>query len=92
MGVGETAFALVCLGKLAKFRSIDGVSNAGQITRLIVTPKLARGERADLFDERGPINATLSACDFAPMQRERTALGIAPFGFERTIVRASDGG
>ena len=88
--VRPTPFPLVRAGQLGEHIGVDRIVFAGKITRLIVTPKLAIGERRNARDERLPIVTAPLLGNLAPVERQRTArAGITPLRLEGASVGTS---
>jgi len=73
VSVRPTALSLVCVHQLRERISVNLVVFAGQVARLVMSPKLTKWERADARHKRGPIIATPLFRYFAPVQRQRAA-------------------
>lgn len=77
VGIRPAALAAVRLHQLGHGAGIDDVAVAGEVSGLVVPPKLARRKRCDGSGEFTPACAPFAGRYATPMPRERTNLGVA---------------
>jgi len=93
VGIGEPTLPAIGADQLAQFPAVNCFPYSGQVSRLVMAPKLPGGQSGYLRAKPPPRHPAFAVSDFPPVKSKRTASGItSAAAIERAGRRARFGG
>ncbi len=93
VGISKPTFPAIGADQLAQFPAVNCFPYSGQVSRLVMAPKLPGRQSGYLRAELSPRHTAFAVCDFPPVKSKRTAPGITSAApIERAGRRARFGG
>ena len=77
VGIGEPTLPAIGADQLAQFPAVNCFAYSGQVSRLVMAPKLPGGQSGYLRAELPPRHPAFAVSDFPPVKSKRTASGVA---------------
>lgn len=93
VGIGKPTLPAIGADQLAQFPAVNCFPYSGQVSRLVMAPKLPGRQGGHLRAKLSPRHPAFAVSDFPPVKSKRTAPGItSAAAIERTGRRARFGG
>lgn len=76
VGISKPTLPAIGADQLAQFPAVNCFPNSGQVSRLVMAPKLPGGQSGHLRAELSPRHPAFAVSDLPPVKSKRTAPGI----------------